>query len=146
MSGNSVFRHQRSGVLSLAAVEAPHVVTSDWIDEQLAETYERNGMRAGLLSGVAGIDERRWWDTDVSFADAAAMAGRAAIEKAGIDPSEIGILISTSVCKEHLEPSVAVVVPELRHRQRLPRVHERDARGRHDDRRRHGRLRTHRRR
>jgi 3-oxoacyl-[acyl-carrier-protein] synthase-3 len=96
--------------LSLAAVEAPRVVTSDWIDEQLAETYQRNGLRPGLLAGLAGIEERRWWDDDVSFTDAAAMAGRAAIEKAGIDPSKIGVLISTSVCKENLEPSVACAV------------------------------------
>ncbi len=110
MNKNSVFRHQHSGILSLAAVEAPRVVTSDWIDEQLAETYQRNGLRPGLLAGLAGIEERRWWDDDVSFTDAAAMAGRAAIEKAGIDPSKIGILISTSVCKENLEPSVACAV------------------------------------
>ncbi len=110
MSGNSVFRHQISGILSIAAVEAPRVVTSDWIDEQLAETYLRNGLRPGLLAGLAGIEERRWWDDSVSFTDAAAMAGRAAIEKAGIDPAQIGILISTSVCKENLEPSVACAV------------------------------------
>ena len=110
MSGNSVFRHQNSGILSIAAVEAPRVVTSDWIDEQLAETYLRNGLRPGLLAGLAGIEERRWWDDSVSFTDAAAMAGRAAIEKAGIDPAQIGILISTSVCKENLEPSVACAV------------------------------------
>ena len=110
MNKNSVFRHQHSGILSLAAVEAPRVVTSDWIDEQLAETYQRNGLRPGLLAGLAGIEERRWWDDDVSFTEAAAMAGRAAIEKAGIDPSKIGILISTSVCKENLEPSVACAV------------------------------------
>ena len=110
MNKNSVFRHQHSGILSLAAVEAPRVVTSDWIDEQLAETYKRNGLRPGLLAGLAGIEERRWWDDDVSFTDAAAMAGRAAIEQAGIDPSKIGVLISTSVCKENLEPSVACAV------------------------------------
>ena len=110
MNKNSVFRHQHSGILSLAAVEAPRVVTSDWIDEQLAETYQRNGLRPGVLAGLAGIEERRWWDDDVSFTDAAAMAGRAAIEQAGIDPSKIGILISTSVCKENLEPSVACAV------------------------------------
>ena len=110
MNKNSVFRHQHSGILSLAAVEAPRIVTSDWIDEQLAETYQRNGLRPGLLAGLAGIEERRWWDDDVSFTDAAAMAGRAAIEQAGIDPSKIGILISTSVCKENLEPSVACAV------------------------------------
>jgi len=110
MNQNSVFRHQHSGILSLAAVEAPRIVTSDWIDEQLTETYQRNGLRPGLLAGLAGIEERRWWDDDVSFTDAAAMAGRAAIEQAGIDPSKIGILISTSVCKENLEPSVACAV------------------------------------
>ena len=57
MNKNSVFRHQHSGILSLAAVEAPRVVTSDWIDEQLAETYQRNGLRPGLLAGLAGIEE-----------------------------------------------------------------------------------------
>jgi acyl-CoA:acyl-CoA alkyltransferase len=107
MTNNSVLRHQHSGVLSLAAIEAPVVVTSAWIDEQLADTYKRNGMRAGLLADVAGIVERRWWNDGVTFADAAAMAGRAAIERAGIDPADIGLLISTSVCKEHLEPSMA---------------------------------------
>lgn len=110
MNKNSVFRHQHSGILSLAAVEAQRVVTSDWIDEQLAETYQRNGLRPGLLAGLAGIEERRWWDDDVTFTDAAAMAGRAAIELAGIDPSKIGILISASVCKENLEPSLACAV------------------------------------
>ncbi len=117
MTGNSVFSHQHSGVLSIAAIEAPVVITSDWLDEQLAETYHRNGMRAGLLAGVAGIEERRWWGEDVTFADAAAMAGKAAIEKAGIDPSQIGILMSTSVCKSHLEPSMAC---DVHHQLGLP--------------------------
>lgn len=110
MTGNSVFRHQHAGVLSVASVDAPIIVTSDWIDKQLAEVYQRNGLRGGLLAGLAGVEERRWWDADVSFSDAAALAGQLAIEKAGIDPSQIGVLISTSVCKEHLEPSVACLV------------------------------------
>lgn len=110
MAGNSVFRHQHAAILSVASVEAPNVITSAWIDEQLTEVYKRNGLRAGLLAGLAGIEERRWWDEDVSFSEAAAMAGKLAIEKAGIDPSQIGALISTSVCKEHLEPSVACLV------------------------------------
>jgi 3-oxoacyl-[acyl-carrier-protein] synthase-3 len=110
MTGNTVFTHRRSGVLSVAAVEAPEVVTSAWIDEQLAETYARAGLKSGQLSALAGIDERRWWNDDVGFADAAAMAGRAAIEAAGIDPQRIGMMISTSVCKDHLEPSMACAV------------------------------------
>ena len=61
MTGNSVFRHQRSGVLSIASVEAPNIITSDWIDEQLADTYKRNGLRAGLLDGLAGETTTRIW-------------------------------------------------------------------------------------
>jgi 3-oxoacyl-[acyl-carrier-protein] synthase III len=110
MTGNTVFNHRRSGVLSVAAVEAPEVVTSAWIDDQLAETYERTGLKAGQLSTLAGIEERRWWNEEVGFADAAALAGRAAIEAAGGAPARVGMMISTSVCKDHLEPSMACAV------------------------------------
>jgi acyl-CoA:acyl-CoA alkyltransferase len=59
---------------------------------------------------VAGVIERRWWPEEVSYADAAALAGERAIEAAGIDRSEIGLLVDTSVCRAHLEPSAAVDV------------------------------------
>jgi len=42
--------------------------------------------------------------------DAAAMAGAKAIAEAGIDPASVGLLIDTSVCRDHLEPSAAVDV------------------------------------
>ncbi|MEZ5249733.1 MAG: 3-oxoacyl-ACP synthase III [Ilumatobacteraceae bacterium] len=109
-NANAVFTHQRAGVVSIEAVEAPEVVTSDWIDEQLSATYERWNMRPGLLEGLAGIRERRWWPEDVTFDQAAAMAGRKAIDASGVDPAEIGMMISTSVCKHHLEPSLACAV------------------------------------
>jgi acyl-CoA:acyl-CoA alkyltransferase len=110
MSGNASFTHQRACVVAVEAVEAPEVITSEWIDEQLSDTYIRNGLRPGLLAELAGIKERRWWPEGVTFDEAAAMAGNAAIEAAGIDRSEIGMMISTSVSKHHLEPSVACAV------------------------------------
>ncbi len=110
MTANSVLRHTNVGMLSVAAVEAPEVVTSAWIDEQLAETYERTGLNPGVLAEVGGIEERRWWPEGVSFDQAAAQAGRAALDAAGVDPERVGMLISTSVCKHHLEPSIACSV------------------------------------
>ncbi len=110
MSGNASFSHTRTGVLSVEAVEAPEVITSAWIDEQLAETYARTGVRPGLLSELAGIDERRWWPEELRFEEAAALAGRKAIAASGVDPAEIGLLISTSVSKHYLEPSLACAV------------------------------------
>ena len=77
MLSNSVMTHRNVGVLCIETVEAPEVVTSAWIDEQLAATYERTGLKAGTLSELAGIEERRWWPEGVTFDEAAAMAGRA---------------------------------------------------------------------
>ena len=88
----------------------PIVVTSKEFDDQLLETYDRLGLVPGMLEALAGVVERRWWPTDVTFADAAAMAGAKAIAEAGIDPKAIGLLIDTSVCRDHLEPSAAVDV------------------------------------
>jgi 3-oxoacyl-[acyl-carrier-protein] synthase-3 len=97
-------------IWGLGHVEAPEIVTSQWIDEQLAETFERCDIRPGLLDAVAGINERRWWPEGVTFHDAAARAARVAMANAQVDPADIDLLISTSVCKHHLEPSVACAV------------------------------------
>jgi acyl-CoA:acyl-CoA alkyltransferase len=112
MTGNASIRYRDTAVLSVTAVDAPIVVTSAEIDAQLEATYDRTGLRPGMLEALAGISERRWWTEDVTFADAAAMAGAKAIAEAGIDPSSIGLLIDTSVCRDHLEPSAAVDVHE----------------------------------
>jgi len=112
MNGNAIQRFTDTAVLSVTAVDAPIVVTSAEFDEQLSGTYERLGLVPGMLEALAGVVERRWWPTDVTFADAAAMAGAKAIAEAGIDPKAVGLLIDTSVCRSQLEPSAAVDVHE----------------------------------
>jgi len=102
--------YTRPTIWSVGHAEAPEVVTSAWIDEQLADTFDRCGIRPGLLESVAGIVERRWWPEDVTFDEAAARAGLRALELAELAPSDVDLLISTSVCKHHLEPSVACSV------------------------------------
>ena len=97
MSGNSVFRHHQSGFIALAAVEAPRVVTSDWIDEQLAETYKRNGVRPGLLADVAGIVERRWAADDETVVDMAIAAAERALADAGIRGEDVGVVGAEAV-------------------------------------------------
>lgn len=108
--GNATFRFTDTAVLSVSVAEAPIVMTSAEIDQALADTYARLDVRPGLLEGLAGIVERRWWPEDVTFADAAAMAGAKAIADAGIEPDRVGLLIDTSVSRAHLEPSAAVDV------------------------------------
>ena len=110
LPGNVNFRYQNTAILSVTAVDAPIVVTSQSFDDRLAQTYDRTGIRPGMLSVVAGIEERRWWPEDVTFVDAAVMAGAKAIAEAGIDKRRIALLIDSSVCRAHLEPSAAVAV------------------------------------
>jgi acyl-CoA:acyl-CoA alkyltransferase len=108
--GNSTFRFTDTAVLSVSIAEAPVVMTSAEIDVALADTYARLDVRPGLLESLAGIVERRWWPEDVTFADAAAMAGAKALADAGIAPERVGLLVDTSVSRAHLEPSAAVDV------------------------------------
>jgi 3-oxoacyl-[acyl-carrier-protein] synthase III len=110
MTKNTNFSFEDVALVSLQACEAPIVVTSAEVDERLSEFYERTDGKPGLLEALAGIRERRQWPADVSFTDAAAMAGERAIVAAGIDRSRIGLLVDTSVCRARLEPSSAVTV------------------------------------
>ena len=113
MTGTATYRYSNTSILSVAVADAPTVVTSAEIDEQLMATYDRLELQPGLLENLAGIVERRWWPTDVSFIDAAAMAGAKALADAGVDPHDVGLLIDTSVCRARLEPSSSI---EVHHR------------------------------
>ncbi|MEV4627264.1 3-oxoacyl-ACP synthase III [Micromonospora sp. NPDC049523] len=94
----------------MAALEAPVIVTSEQIDEELGDTLQRLRMRRGMLQRIAGIRERRWWPEGFSFADGAAMAGAKALSEAGVDARDVGLMINTSVSRAHLEPSTAVAI------------------------------------
>ena len=110
MTGNASYTLRNTALLSVAGLEAPIVVTSAEIEERMAESLQRLRVRPGTLQALTGIVERRWWEEGTSFADAAAMAGAKALSEAGVHPSEVGLLINSSVSREHLEPSMASAV------------------------------------
>ena len=56
LPGNVNFHYTNTAILSVTAVEAPIVVTSQSFDDHLAQTYDRTGIRPGMLSVVAGIE------------------------------------------------------------------------------------------
>ncbi len=110
MSGNATHRFTNTAVLNVSIADAPVVITSAALDERLADTYQRVGLRPGLLERLAGIRERRWWPEGVTFVDGAATAGAKAIGESGVDPADIGLMVNTSVSRRFLEPSTAVSV------------------------------------
>lgn len=103
-------RFENVAIQSLAYVDAPHRISSDDIEAELAPAMERFRMPPGMLENLTGIRARRFWDEGVQPSDVATIAAERAIDDAGIDPQRIGILINTSVCKDYIEPSVASLV------------------------------------
>ncbi|SFO73048.1 3-oxoacyl-[acyl-carrier-protein] synthase-3 [Geodermatophilus dictyosporus] len=117
-NGNTTHRFGNTAVLAVQTADASRVVTSDALDDALADTYRRVGLRPGLLERLAGIRERRWWAEGVTFVDGAAEAGAKAVSESGVDPAAIGLMVNTSVSRRYLEPSTAVAV---HHQLGLPR-------------------------
>ncbi|MBA2664937.1 MAG: 3-oxoacyl-ACP synthase III [Bradymonadaceae bacterium] len=94
-------------VAGLGYVDAPHVVRSEQLEEQLGDVLVRAGLHKGLLYALTGIAERRFWDVGAQVSAVAARAGALALDDAAIGPEQVGVLVSTSVCKDFVEPSVA---------------------------------------
>ncbi len=97
-------------IIGLAHVDAPHRIPSTEIEQRLAKTAERLGVRPDLLSTLTGIQARRFWDEGVMPSDAATMAAERALEASGLDRARIGMLVNTSVCRDYIEPSTACIV------------------------------------
>jgi len=97
---------------SLALEVPPHRVASRVIEDELSSTYLRLGIPAGCFESLVGITARRFWPEGTTIADAASTAARKAYAQAGNKdlPARTGLVISTSVCKDYIEPSVAALV------------------------------------
>lgn len=100
----------RAAILSVAAVLPENVVESSAIEELLSPVMGRLSYPRGIIEGLTGIRERRLWDPGVTPSAAAILAGRKALEKCGLPADRLGCLVSTSVSKDYLEPSVASLV------------------------------------
>lgn len=105
-----MMRFENVSIRGLAYVDAPHRVTSAELMERLAPMVKRFDIRPDLLESLTGIKARRYWDEGVQPSEVAAQAGELALENAGLDREKVGVLISTSVCKDYIEPSVASLV------------------------------------
>ncbi|MHB2019777.1 MAG: 3-oxoacyl-ACP synthase III [Candidatus Xenobia bacterium] len=88
----------------------PNVISSASIFEELSPVLQRLQMPADRLQDMTGVEERRYWDRGFPLFSGAARAARRALEACGTAASQIGCLISTSVCKDYIEPAMASLV------------------------------------
>lgn len=108
MSGNATARFTNVALLSVTSRLPAGVRTSAEVQERLAPALRRLRLPSTLLQRVAGVRERRAWTAQEDVDAATVAAGQEALHAAGVDPSDVGLLINTSVTRRHLEPSVAV--------------------------------------
>ncbi len=88
----------------------PQVLTTRAMESALGGLYGRLGIQPGWLEAVTGIKQRRMWATGDNAELAAARAAERAVAEGDVSKNEIDVLVSTSVYKAHLEPSVACKV------------------------------------
>lgn len=108
MSGNATTRFANVALLSVASRIPSRVTPSAQIQQRLSGALKRLRLPRTLLERVAGVKERRNWAEGEDVNAATVAAGQQALDEAGVDPSDVGLLINTSVTRKHLEPSVAV--------------------------------------
>ncbi|MFZ5565154.1 MAG: 3-oxoacyl-ACP synthase III [Thermodesulfobacteriota bacterium] len=91
---------------------APHVITSQELEERLAPLYTKLNLRKGQLQALTGIRERRFWDPGEPMYTGALKAGKKALSASSLSPSDIGMIVYCGVCRDNLEPATACAVAD----------------------------------
>jgi 3-oxoacyl-[acyl-carrier-protein] synthase-3 len=91
-------------ILSTGSYVPERVVTNEEIDQILGEETNQ-----WLLDNV-GIKERRWMAEDQTTSDLIVEACQSALDKAGVKPDEVDLLIVSTDTPDFLSPSTAIAV------------------------------------
>jgi 3-oxoacyl-[acyl-carrier-protein] synthase-3 len=102
--------YSRVRIESLAFALPSHRVTSTAIEAELAETYARLGVPQGCIETLVGVRARRFQDEGATIDELASDIVRRALSPRPDLATRVGMCVSTSVCKDYVEPSVAALV------------------------------------
>ena len=103
-------KFQNVGIRSVCTEIPPNILTSEEVEEQLKAVYKRLKLPEGRLEMMSGIRQRHFWDKGTRPSDASALAGRKALNAAGIEADDVDCLIHASVSRDFLEPATAAIV------------------------------------
>ena len=92
-----------AAILSVAAELPPGRLTT-------AELAERFGITEEWIMSRTGIRERRRAEPDERLSDYATRAGAKALERAGVDPLEIDLVLVATLSQDELTPNTAPLV------------------------------------
>ena len=91
-------------ILATGSYVPERIVTNQEIDQLLGESTSE-----WLVNNV-GIKERRWMADDQTTSDLICEASRAALERAGVKPEELDLIIVSTDTPDYLSPGTSVVV------------------------------------
>lgn len=103
-------RYQNVCIEAVAHNPPPEVVTSDQLEQRLADVYDRLGLPFGRLELMTGIHERRFYPAGTLPGQISVKTAEMAIAQAGLPNSSYGALIHGSVCRDQMEPATAAGV------------------------------------
>ena len=98
---------------SIAYALPEEVWTSAEVEARLGALYQRLGLPEGRLELMTGIQERRFWPTEMPASEASALAGKAVLERSAFSAESMDLLIHSAVCRDRLEPATASYVHGL---------------------------------
>ena len=91
-------------ILATGSYVPERVVTNQEVDELLGVSTDQ-----WLIDNV-GIRERHWMAEDQTTSDLIVEASKAALEKAGVKPEELDLIIVSTDTPDYLSPSTSIVV------------------------------------
>jgi 3-oxoacyl-[acyl-carrier-protein] synthase-3 len=103
-------KYRNVQMLGIAHVDAPETVSSEEIESRLAPALSRLGIPRGILKKLTGIESRQMFDPSLLPSEGSLKAAQRAIEETGIDSSELGVIVNTSVCRDQGETPTASIV------------------------------------
>ncbi|GLF99332.1 3-oxoacyl-ACP synthase III family protein [Streptomyces yaizuensis] len=87
--------------------------TGSWVPERVVtneEAVAHTGGPSGWITRKTGIVERRWAAPETTTAYAATRAARAAMERAGIEPEQVGVIALATSTPDRPQPPTATAV------------------------------------
>lgn len=96
---------RRAGILGLGAALPPAVVGNDAIGARI-------GVDSDWIVRRTGIESRRHIGAGERLTDLAALAGRRALEDAGVDAAEIDLVVVATISQDELTPACAPLVAQ----------------------------------
>lgn len=97
------------GIEAISHCEPDEFLSSDHIEEQLREMYERIKLPFGRIEMQTGIKSRGIFHKKLP-SDISVMAAKNLFKNSEVKTDEIDLLIHASVCRDYLEPSTASVI------------------------------------